>query len=85
MERRKTSEVRAMDPAILSPEGVEEMNKLQIEPTAWLATIEQLRKEAAEMTDQTGDEQVNYVFHTTTKAELIKYPHQAEFSPVKAT
>ena len=68
----------------MSPEEVEEMNKLQIEPTAWLATVEQLRKEA-EMTNQTGDEQVNNVFHTTTKAELIKYLHQAAFSPVKAT
>ena len=68
----------------LSPEGVDEMNKLQIEPTAWLATVEQLRKEA-EKSDQTGEEQVNNVFHTTTKAELIKYLHQAAFSPVKAT
>ena len=68
----------------LSPEDVEEMNKLQIEPTAWLATVEQLPKEA-KMNDQTRDEQVNNVFHTTTKAELIKYLHQAAFSPVKAT
>ena len=68
----------------MSPEGVEEMNKLQIEPTAWLATVDQLRKEAT-MTDQTEDEQANNVFHTTTKAELIKYLHQAAFSPVKAT
>ena len=68
----------------MSPEGVEEMNKLQIEPTAWLATIDQLRKEAAK-TGQAEDEQVNNVFHTTTKAELIKYLHQAAFSSVKAT
>ena len=68
----------------LSPDGVEEMNKLQIEPTAWMATVDQLRNEAA-MTDQADDEQVNNVFHTTTKAELIKYLHQAAFSPVKAT
>merc|ERR1712177_90208 len=68
----------------LSPEGVEEMNKLQIEPTSWLATVDQLRKEAAR-TDQAEDKQVNNVFHTTTKAELIKYLHQAAFSLVKAT
>ena len=68
----------------MSPEGVEEMNKLQIEPTAWLATVDQLREEAT-MTDQAGNEQVNNAFHTTTKAELIKYLHQATFSPVKAT
>ena len=68
----------------LSPEGVEEINKLQIEPTVRLATVKQLRKEA-EVTNQTEDKQVNNVFHTTTKAELIKYLHQAAFSPVKAT
>ena len=68
----------------LSPEGIEEMTKLQIEPTAWMATIEELRKEA-EMNAHSGGEQVNNVFHTTTKAELIKYLHQAAFSPVKAT
>ena len=63
----------------MSPDGVEEMNKLQIEPAAWLATVDQLRQEA------TVQEQANNVFHTTTKAELIKYLHQAAFSPVKAT
>jgi len=30
----------------LSPDGVEEMKKLQIEPAAWLATVDQLRQEA---------------------------------------
>ena len=47
-------------------------------------TVKQLRKEA-EIRDQPGGEQVNNAFHTTTKAELIKYLHQAVFSPVKAT
>ena len=37
------------------------------------------------MSDQSGGDQVNNAFHTTTKAELIKYLHQAAFSPVKAT
>ena len=37
------------------------------------------------MSAQQESEQVNNVFHTTTKAELIKYLHQAAFSPVKAT
>ena len=68
----------------LSPNGVEEMTKLQIEPAAWIATVEQLHQEA-EMSVPEGDEQVNNVFHTTTRAELIKYLHQAAFSPVKAT
>ena len=83
MERRPTSKVRTVDPA-LSPDGIEEMNKLQIEPAAWLATVDQLRQEA-KMNEQRGDEQANNVFHTTTKAELIKYLHQAAYSPEKAT
>ena len=58
----------------LSPDGVEEMMKLQIEPAAWVATVEQLQQ-SAEMVAPEGDEQVNNVFHTTTKAELIKYLH----------
>merc|ERR1712177_173248 len=37
------------------------------------------------MSDQAQDEQANNVFHTATKAELIKYLHQAAFSPVKVT
>merc|ERR1712177_29535 len=37
------------------------------------------------MSDKTDNEQVNNAFHTTTKAELIKYLHQAAFSPVKVT
>ena len=68
----------------LSPDGVEEMAKLQLSPTKWANTVEELRKEA-EMSDQSGGDQVNNAFHTTTKAELIKYLHQAAFSPVKAT
>ena len=56
------------------------MGKLQmILSTKWISTVEQLRMEA----DQ---EQVNNVFHTMTKAELIKYLHQAAFSSsIKAT
>ena len=68
----------------LSPDGIEEMNKLQIQPTSWIVTVEQLRKEA-EWSVPKRDDQLNNVFHTTTKAELIKYLHQAAFSPVKAT
>ena len=68
----------------MSPDGIEEMKKLQIEPAAWLATVDQLRKETTGH-EQQDHEQVNNVFHTTTKAELIKYLHQAAFSPVKAT
>ena len=60
------------------------MKKLQIEPAAWLATVDQLRQEAT-VHEQQEHEQANNVFHTTTKAELIKYLHQAAFSPVKAT
>lgn len=37
------------------------------------------------MSNQSERDQVNNVFHTTTKADLIKYLHQAAFSPVKAT
>ena len=68
----------------LSPDGIEEMAKLQLSPTKWANTVEELRKEA-EMSGHSRGEQVNNVFHTTTKAELIKYLHQAAFSPVKAT
>ena len=68
----------------LSPDGIEEMKKLQIEPAAWLATVDQLRQEA-KVHEQRDHEQANNVFHTMTKAELIKYLHQAAFSPVKAT
>ena len=52
----------------MSPDGVEEMTKLQLEPTRWISTVEPLRKEA-ETSAQQGGEQVNNVFHTTTKAE----------------
>ena len=68
----------------LSPGGLEEMARLQLSPTKWINTVEQLRKDA-EMSAQQGNDQVNNAFHTTTKAELIKYLHQAAFSPVKAT
>ena len=58
----------------LSPGGVEEMTKLQVSPTKWANAVEQLRQEAE--TRQTIEEgQVNNAFHTTTKAELIKYLH----------
>ena len=45
----------------LSPDGVEKMTKLQIEPAAWLATVKQLRQEA-EMDVPEGDKQANNVF-----------------------
>ena len=71
----------------MSSEGVEEMNSLQIPPNKWASTVKQLREEA-EMCAHQRDGQINKVnnmFHTTMKAELIKYLHQAAFSPVKAT
>ena len=60
------------------------MTKLQLSPTKWANAVEQLRQEA-EMSNQVEEDQVNNAFHTTTKVELIKYLHQAAFSPVKAT
>ena len=68
----------------MSPDGIEEMTKLQIEPTAWLAMVKQLRQEA-EMDVPEGEEQAENVFQTTTKVELIKYLHRVASSPVKAT
>ena len=63
---------------------VEGMTKLQVSPTKWANAVEQLRREA-ETSQKVEEGQVNNAFHTTTKAELIKYLHQAAFSPVKAT
>ena len=60
------------------------MTKLQVSPTKWANAVEQLRQEA-ETSQKIEEGQVNNAFHTTTKAELIKYLHQAAFSPVKAT
>ena len=59
----------------LSPEGPEEIKTLEITPQRWISTVQQLNQ----------NHQANNVYHTTTKAELIKYLHQAAFSPVKAT
>ena len=79
--RRARSGLRILP---LSPDRVKEMTKLQIEPAAWIATVEQLRQEA-EMDVPEGEEQAENVFQTTTKVELIKYLHRVASSPVKAT
>ena len=59
----------------LSPEGPYQIERLKISPKRWMSTVEQLNQE----------HQANNVYHATTKLELIKYLHQAAFSPVKAT
>ena len=58
----------------MNPKSIEEMEKLKISPAKWIDTGKQLCKGDVEASTQYDKNyQVDNVFHTTTKAELIKY------------
>ena len=58
--------------------------QLQISVPKWLDTVNTLGMNTARMMSMPR-EQANNAYATTTKADLIKYLHQAAFSPVKKT
>ena len=66
------------------PMSPEDPAQLKLSEPKWIDAVNTLGMNATRMLSRPR-EQANNAFATTTKADLIKYLHQAAFSPVKQT
>lgn len=84
MERRPTSKDRTVDPAI-EPKQNKRYDKATDRTNSMASNGQATALRGRSGHPGGGRAGKRYVFQTRTKAELIKYLHQAAFSPVKAT